>query len=93
MHRLQVEKGGEEVIQLHEAEIQVIEELCAGKAIKEIAYDLNKTARTVEDQIYKAKKRNGCRSTIHLCILWSKQNYKAEPAKQSYMPTTVWRTQ
>ena len=65
------------------AEIQVIAELCQGNMAKQIAHRLSVDVRTVEKHIWNAKRRNTIKTTIQLCVIFTKGNY--ETANQSGM--------
>lgn len=67
-------------LDLTPAEIEVIEKLCEGWSMQQIAHKLCKAQGTLETRVAHARRRNEIASTLYLCVLWATRG-NVSPAK------------
>ena len=58
-------------LMLSPLEIEVIDQLCKGQAIKQIAYSLGMSIKGIDQRLAAARKRNDVSTTLYLCVLWA----------------------
>ena len=52
-------------------EIEVVDQLCKGQLIKQVAYSLGISVDAIDQRLKKARTRNEVSTTLYLCVLWA----------------------
>ena len=59
-------------LMLNPLEIEVVDQLCKGRLIKQVAYSLGLSVDAIDQRLKKARNRNDVSTTLYLCVLWTK---------------------